>query len=258
MQNLIEQLKQRSSKGIPTFLVVEGLDGSGKTTLAKQILCELLESPVPIISAREPGGTEDGEHIRKIIMDNNLCQTSTMLGMVLSRVLLNEQMLIPLMRGDYSGGKYAPVIVCDRYIRSTFAYQTASNDPDRLFYDHHIFELASDLHTQFIESGKIILPDLEIIMQVDYKTSTQRIRSRKLSELNRLDIVSDDNSEVAQKNVSLFDNRKFAMMCGYSCWMDALTLDSKIQPPKTAFIDANGDFSNILDQIDKTFSKPYF
>ena len=52
------------------FIVFEGLDGSGKTTQAKRLADFLTNLGKDVLLTREPGGTELGEQVRKILLQN--------------------------------------------------------------------------------------------------------------------------------------------------------------------------------------------
>ncbi|MDI9466393.1 MAG: dTMP kinase [Syntrophomonadaceae bacterium] len=99
------------------FISLEGIDGSGKTSLKEEILKDLVAfQPV---SLREPGGTEISEKIRAILLDNSHqdMQARTEAFLYASaRCQLVEAVIKPgLQQGE--------LIVVDRYIDSTLAYQ---------------------------------------------------------------------------------------------------------------------------------------
>lgn len=102
----------------PLFIVLEGIDGSGKSTQGK-ILKEYLESKnIPCILTREPGGTLLAEHLRKIILDPSieLNDRSELLLFMASRAAhVNE-----IIKSALEHGK---TVICDRFYLSTFAYQ---------------------------------------------------------------------------------------------------------------------------------------
>jgi len=51
------------------FISLEGIDGSGKTTISKMIKDKLLQKGYQVLLTREPGGEPMSENIRKIILD---------------------------------------------------------------------------------------------------------------------------------------------------------------------------------------------
>jgi dTMP kinase len=103
------------SKGI--FISLEGVDGSGKTSLKEEILNHL--TGYQPLSLREPGGTEISEKIRNILLDtsNEDMQSRTEAFLYASaRCQLVEAVIRPALQ-------QGQLIVVDRYIDSTLAYQ---------------------------------------------------------------------------------------------------------------------------------------
>ncbi|MDP3704670.1 MAG: dTMP kinase [Legionellaceae bacterium] len=102
------------------FIVVEGLEGAGKTTAMKTIKRMLAELQLDFITTREPGGTFVGETVRQIIkkspIDEPLDSRSELLLFYAARVQLLEQVIKPALgRGSW--------VLADRFELSSFAYQ---------------------------------------------------------------------------------------------------------------------------------------
>ena len=101
------------------FIVFEGIDGSGTTTQSRLLASYLREAGLPVILTREPGGTPVAEKIRQLILDPSLegiSPSSELFLYVASRSQHVEEVIVPsLNRGD--------VVICDRYIASSLAYQ---------------------------------------------------------------------------------------------------------------------------------------
>ncbi|MGN0075395.1 MAG: dTMP kinase [Parafannyhessea sp.] len=102
-----------------TFLSLEGVDGCGKSTQARALAERLRAAGLDVVSVREPGGTAVGEKIRGILLDpanGAMCDECELLLYEASRAQLVREVVEPaLARGA--------VVVCDRYLDSTFAYQ---------------------------------------------------------------------------------------------------------------------------------------
>lgn len=128
------------------FIVVEGLDGAGKTTLATALAACIPNS----VHVREPGGTPTAEAIRSIVKDGALVGTETtaygeILLMFAARVYLGQQIQAWLDEGR--------TVICERWIHSTFVYQ-GIDEPTVDFIQ--VLIAALDLPT----------PDLALLMSV--------------------------------------------------------------------------------------------
>jgi dTMP kinase len=101
------------------FITFEGIDRSGKSTQARMLaeaLGEVLGEGVVLV--REPGGTPESERIRELVKDHGsrFSPISETLLFGAARAELIERVVRPAL----ADGK---VVVCDRYIDSTVAYQ---------------------------------------------------------------------------------------------------------------------------------------
>ena len=101
------------------FITFEGCEGCGKSTQVRLLKEYLVESGIPFVHAREPGGTDISEKIRAIILDKNNSdmsdQTEALLYAAARCQIINEVILPALDDGK--------LVVLDRYIDSSFAYQ---------------------------------------------------------------------------------------------------------------------------------------
>jgi dTMP kinase len=104
------------------FLVtLEGVEGSGKSTQAARLVESLKAENLPAVAVREPGGTRLGEAVREILLSVEHHDMSAWAEANLytaARAQLLKEVIIPEMaRGT--------IVVADRYVDSTFAYQGA-------------------------------------------------------------------------------------------------------------------------------------
>ena len=101
------------------FIVFEGCDGSGKTTISQGVYNKLLELEYPVIYTREPGGIDISEQIRDIILDP---QNTTMDDRT-------EALLYAASRRQHLIEKVLPaiednkIVICDRFVYSSLVYQ---------------------------------------------------------------------------------------------------------------------------------------
>lgn len=99
------------------FIVLEGGEGAGKSTLAAALADRLRAVGREVVLAREPGGTPAGERVRALLHDELIPWAETF-AFLLARAELVARVLQPaLARGAD--------VLCDRFSPSTFAYQGA-------------------------------------------------------------------------------------------------------------------------------------
>jgi dTMP kinase len=102
-----------SKKGL--FIVFEGGEGAGKSTLAKAISIRLEGLDRPFIVVREPGGTTVAEGIRELLK-----KRLNPWGEALAFLVARADLITRVIRPSLNRGL---VVLCDRFSPSTFAYQ---------------------------------------------------------------------------------------------------------------------------------------
>jgi dTMP kinase len=103
------------------LVTFEGVEGSGKTTQAARLVESLKVEGLPVTSVREPGGTVLGEKVREILLsveNHDMAAWAEASLYTAARAQLLKEVIIPRMaKGD--------IVVADRFVDSTFAYQGA-------------------------------------------------------------------------------------------------------------------------------------
>jgi dTMP kinase len=104
------------------FLVFEGIDGSGKSTQARLLDAVLRdERGLKVLRVREPGGTDLGEQLRRLVLDPGAGElapeTELFIFMAARAHLVNTRIRPALRRGE--------VVISDRFLWSSVAYQGA-------------------------------------------------------------------------------------------------------------------------------------
>ncbi len=100
------------------YLALEGIEGAGKSTVARSIADRLEAGGHEVITVREPGGTETGERIRRVLLDHgpDLERWTEALLFAASRAELAAQVVAPALdRGAW--------VISDRSVYSSLAYQ---------------------------------------------------------------------------------------------------------------------------------------
>ena len=145
------------------FLVFEGLDGSGKSTLIKKLDEFLKQKKIPAVVTHEPGGTELAQEIRHLIL-----KTEGEPPVAMAELFLYEasraQHVANLIRPQLKKGTW---VICDRFYGSTLAFQCGGRGLDRKMVDG-LNELAT--------GG--LKPDLWILLDLSLEESERRLRGR--------------------------------------------------------------------------------
>jgi len=111
------------------FIVLDGPDGSGKTTQLSRLSTDLRQVGLDVTCAKDPGGTEIGERIRSLLLGAQLEQMAPRCEVLLfmaSRAQLVAEVVEPAIAAGQT-------VLCDRFISATFAYQGAVGvEPGRI------------------------------------------------------------------------------------------------------------------------------
>jgi dTMP kinase len=112
------------------FIVLEGPEGAGKSTLARALAARLTAAGIEPICTREPGGTPVAEALRSELLnaDRSWTPDAELLYMVTARADLVARVIGPAL----DAGR---VVLSDRYALSTQAYQVAGRGVDQAFAD---------------------------------------------------------------------------------------------------------------------------
>ena len=151
------------------FIVIDGIDGSGKSTQVKMLKKKL---GTRAVFTHDPGGTPTGEAIRKILLgETRLTPLSLFFLFLASRAALVEDMIAPaLARGKN--------VISDRFDSSTYAYQVCASG-------HAEFR---SLLRAFVKDGlKDAKPDAYIMLDSDPVLARKRLFSDRKKKLNAYD-----------------------------------------------------------------------
>ena len=160
------------------FVTFEGIEGSGKSYQCRKLYKNLKKRRIPVLLTREPGGTSGAEKIREVILKDYFHPDS--------REKFNrytDTLLYLAARNEHIENKIKPailkkkIIICDRFIDSTFAYQVYANGVNK--------SLVDSVH-RYILGG--IKPDLTFVLKANISTALLRLKKRK--KKNRYDKFS--------------------------------------------------------------------
>lgn len=146
------------------FISLEGPDGSGKSTQAR-LLAECLRNlRFPVVATREPGGSKAADAIRQVLLDPALKALSDRAELLLfaaSRHQHLQDTILPALRK----GK---VVLCDRYVDSTVAYQVAGRGfaPEQVAWLNRF-------------SSQSLMPDLTLLFDLPEAEGLKRAAKAK-------------------------------------------------------------------------------
>jgi dTMP kinase len=99
------------------FVSFEGVDGSGKTTQAGLLADALRAGGRDVLATREPGGTQLGEEVRKLLLEGvEMTPWAETTLFAAARAELVDRVIAPAVAAGRD-------VVCDRYVDSSLAYQ---------------------------------------------------------------------------------------------------------------------------------------
>jgi len=138
------------------FIVIEGLDGCGKTTQVELLAEELREQGEKVIETNEPTGGLIGKLIRQVLEKKAVLSSDALQLLFVADRLdhLRNEIEPTLKKGE--------MVICDRYLWSTVAYGSLNLDKNWLLSLHRYCSY----------------PDISIFLEVEPKTCLQRIGLR--------------------------------------------------------------------------------
>lgn len=154
------------------FIAFEGGEGAGKSTQEALLADHLIAQGREVVRTREPGGTPAGEAIRAIVLspDHEGLDDRA------------EALLFAASRGEHVARVIRPalergaVVVCDRYIDSSVAYQGAGRN------------LGTDVVRELsLWATNALLPDLTVVLDIDPEIGLARLHSRDRLEAQPLE-----------------------------------------------------------------------
>jgi len=195
------------------FITLEGIEGAGKSTVAKYVADWLTGQGIAVRLTREPGGTPLAERVRGIVLERGTEEVSAVtetLLMFAARALHVENVIDPALRA----GEW---VVCDRFTDATRAYQGSARGVDAALID----TLVHAVHPH-------LAPDCTLLLDLPVAAGLSRARKRGGAGADRFEA----------ETVSFFEK----VRAGY------LTL-ARREPARIHVIDAAGPLREVLEQV---------
>lgn len=145
------------------FIAFCGGEGAGKSTQIAALARHLGERGLPLLATREPGGTPEGQHLRKLLLTETAGSWTPLaetLLMVADRAQHVERVIEPAL----AAGTH---VISDRFVLSTLSYQGAGRGVPTA--------LIRELHRQ---SCSDLWPDLTVIFDIDPAIGLKRSKRR--------------------------------------------------------------------------------
>tara|TARA_Y100000816_G_scaffold292289_1_gene286803 strand:+ start:2941 stop:3588 length:648 start_codon:yes stop_codon:yes gene_type:complete len=172
----------------PFFITFEGVEGCGKSYQSKKLFRFLKKKKISSILTREPGGTKSAEMIRNLILKDYFNKSSKE-----KFDKYTDTLLYLAARNEHMKNKILPslkkkmVVICDRFIDSTLAYQVYGKKINQNF--------VNNIHKLILNGLK---PNLTFVLKVSSKSSKKRLLKRKTK--NRYDNFSKSFYSTVQKS----------------------------------------------------------
>lgn len=199
------------------FITIEGPEGSGKTTATNRVVEELIKRGYDVVRTREPGGTPIAEQIRNVILDKQ----NTAMDPRTEALLYAAARRQHLVEKIWPATKEGKLVICDRYIDSSLAYQGGARGLGiQEIIDINMFATDNTW------------PDLTILFDIEPEMGLARIAKNADREVNRLDLEKIEFHKKVRETFLLL---------------------AKKQPERFIVIDASKDpdtvFKNTLEAI---------
>ena len=170
----------------PFFIVFEGIEGSGKSYQIKKLYNNLKKKGLKILKTREPGGTKGAERIRKLILKDYFGKNKSE-----EFDKYTDTLLYLAARNEHIKKKIEPalkkklIVLCDRFVDSTLAYQVSGKIVKPGFI--------KNIHNEILP----FKPNLTFVLKVKIRKALKRLQKRR--KKNRYDKFSKSFYIKAQK-----------------------------------------------------------
>ena len=157
----MEKTTSGETTNMKKFFTFEGIDGSGKSTIAKQVYHRLFNAQKKTILTFEPTDTPIGKFVSECIKTNTDPYVTTF-AFISDRIVHCKQIKHWLEQDN--------IVLCDRYAESTYAYQAAQLEND----------IPNPIHwLQELSKNKILIPDRTYLFDIEPEIALKRIQNRE-------------------------------------------------------------------------------
>ena len=192
---MLNKLISQSTKNKGLFITFEGGEGVGKTTQINLLKSYLLKFNYKVVCSREPGGTIEGEQVRKLLVSGSSKTWDPMSEALMfnasRRQHINKIIFPSLDKGN--------IVLCDRFIDSTIVYQGYAGSIEQ--------SILKDLHKKFCYN---LYPDLTFYLDLQASLGLKRTKKRfDYKEENRFENYGlDYHNKISKGFNNLAKNNK--------------------------------------------------
>ncbi len=181
----------------PLFIVFEGVEGCGKSYQSLKLFNNLKKLGIRSLLTREPGGTKSAELIRNLILKDYFNKSK-----IEKFDKYTDTLLYLAARNEHVKTKILPalkkksVVICDRFVDSTIAYQVFGKKVN--------YNFVKNIHKIILGNLK---PNLTFVLKVSSESSRKRLLKRRTK--NRYDNFAKSFYQKAQKSfIKIAKNKK--------------------------------------------------
>ena len=185
------------------FVTFEGIEGSGKSYQSKKLFKKLTKLKLPVIYTREPGGTRNAEKIRRVLLDDYFHSNSKE-----KFDKYTDTLLYLAARNEHVINKLKPafkkkkIVLCDRFIDSTAAYQIYGKKIKKNFVDN--------IHSHILDNIK---PNLTFILKANISKAMKRLKKRKVkNRYDKFSVKFYNNVQRAFLKIAKTNKRKYIIV----------------------------------------------
>jgi dTMP kinase len=192
------------------FITFEGIDGAGKSTQIEVVANALRGRGLPLVITREPGGTQLGESLRALILNQPMVPAAETLLLFAARAEHLERVIRPAL----GAGTW---VLCDRFTDATYAYQAGGRgiSPERIAALEHwvhpdlqpdltlLFDVPPDVAARRLAHARSA--DRFEVEQVDFFAAVRRAYLARAAQEPQRFIVIDGNQPADVIGARLFE-----------------------------------------------------
>ena len=185
------------AKGL--FITLEGVEGTGKSTISRKLVKDLSDLNIPVIATREPGGSTIGKTIRSLLLDPTLPALEPRAEALLfaaDRAQHVAELIFPAL----TEGK---VVLCDRYLDSSVAYQGKARGLG--------MDAVKDISLWGTQG---CLPDLTFLIDIDPEVSLTRKSAEEVNRMEQQEIQFHQTVRAGLLEMAELEPERFVVIDG--------------------------------------------